>query len=363
VTLSHGRRLLAACACVLLLAACGSGGGAGRAGLPAQGLVVAMPHALLLVGLDGRVLRTLPGFKLAPETGEQLLDQMVQRAMGATYGDDPEPVMIGPRGRVWQLAGGRLAPLRLGVLPLPGGAEIDGRLAGRRSDRSPIFAIVVRDSKTHRLLAGAGFPSWFVTAGRLLVTPRVVTDLVTRERWRLRSGTLWGQGVGTSECNPAGIANDEIVAVCSWVGPTFAKGYDSVVRAYAVRHDGTRELLGAPFLYANFGAQTALLSPDGKFFAATLAVGCGLSPSVIGPTTGGTPRYVDGSSDVHVGRHAQGVVLGWDGGRAVVELAHGECEKASPPGVYLVDPSSFRRSRIYALPRGATGFDLWSSAG
>lgn len=325
-----------------LLAGCGSARPAGL--LPPQGLVVQGRHAVLLVGLDGRVLRTLPGFTMAAGSRDLALDAMTQA-------ESAVPVLLGPRGRVWEILAGELVPIAPLTVPLPGAAEIVGRVLTRRSDGSPVMAVSVRDTATGRPLATGPPWRWFVTPAGLLVTSKAVTDLVTRERWRLR-GADWAQATGTSFCNPAGLRDDRVVAVC-W--------FEGNVRVFSVAHDGRRELLGRPFRYGQFGAQTAFLSPDGRHVAASLAVGCGLSPSIIAPTTGGAPRYIDGSPAAHPGRHVQSRVLGWTlAGKVVAEFQHGECEKASPPAVYLVDPDSFRRTRIYVLPPGTAGFALWS---
>lgn len=332
------RLALVAVAVGALLAGCGSS----RHTTPSQGLVIQTRHAVLLVGLDGRVRRTLPGYTMGVGSRDLALDAVIQ-------GENAVPVLLGPKGRVWEVSGGTLVPVRALTVPLPGGAEIVGRILRRRSDGSPITAVSVRDARTGRPLATGPASRWFVTQSGLLVRPKVVTDLATRERWRLR-GADWAQGIGTSFCNPAGVRGGRLVAVCWFKG---------VVRVFSVAHDGTRDVLGKPFRYAQFGAQTAFLSPDGKHVAASLAVGCGLTPSIVAPTDGGAARWIDGSSS---GAHAQSWVLGWtSSGEVAAEFQHGECEKASPPAIYLVDPDTFARTRIYVLPRSATAYAMWSS--
>lgn len=307
--------------------------------LHSQGLVVQTPKQVLLVGLDGRVLRTLPGYKLSPGTPDLLLEAM-------TVDENAVPVLLGPRGRVWEVVAGDLVPASASALPLPGGAEITGRVV-RRSDGSPITAVTIRDTETGKPLATGPSWTWFVTQSGLLVTHSVVTDLATRKQWLLR-GADWAQGVGKSFCDPAGVRGERIVALCS---------YDGFVRAFSVAHDGTRDILGRPFRYPNFGPQTAFLAPDGKHVASSLAVGCGLTPSMIAPTDGGAGRYIDGTT---VGRNAQSWVLGWTpSGKVVAEFAHGECDKISPPAIYVVDPVSYARMSVYVLPKGATGYTMW----
>lgn len=318
-----------------LLAACGS---VQHAGMPAQGLVVQTKNAVLLVDLDGRVLQTLDGYSLGGGSHDVALDNVLQ-------GETAVPVLVGPRGRVWEVVGGRLEPIPRLTVPLPGGSEIVGRIV--RRDGSPVTTTSVRDARTGKPLTSGS--TWFLTASGLLVTPKVVTDLVTREQWRLRRAD-WAEAAGTSFCNPAGVRGGRVVAACYFKG---------VVRMFSVAHDGAREILGKPFRYAQFGAETAFLSPDGKHVAASLAVGCGLTPSIIAPTDGGAARYIDGSSSG--GLHAQSWVLGWTAsGKVVAEFQHGECEKVSPPAVYLVDPATYTRTRVYVLPPGTEGFTMWS---
>lgn len=324
---------------VALLAGCGSGR---HAGLPSQGLVVQTKKAVLLVDLHGRVVRTLPGYTMALGSRDLALDAVTQ-------GENAVPVLLGPGGRGWEVSAGTLVPIPPLTVPLPGGAEIVGRIVRRRSDGSPITTVAVRDAKTGTPLSTGPTSSWFVTQSGLLVTPKVVTDLATRERWRLR-GADWAEGTGASFCNPAGVRSGRLVAACWFKG---------VVRMFSVAHDGSREVLGRPFHYALFGAQAAFLSPDGKHVAASLAVGCGLTPSIVAPTDGGAARWIDGSSN---GAGAQSWVLGWTaGGKVVAEFQHGECEKVSPPAIYLVDPDTLGRTRVYVLPPGTEGFTMWTS--
>ena len=56
-----------------------------------------------------------------------------------------------------------------------------------------------------------------------------------------------------------GIHAGRIDAVCAVrVKPATHAGHSTLVRFFAVSHDGRRELLGRPFLYANFGAARRL---------------------------------------------------------------------------------------------------------
>jgi hypothetical protein len=132
-----------------------------------------------------------------------------------------------------------------------------------------------------------------------------------------------------------------------------------------VSHDGRRELLGRPFLYANFGALNAFLSPDAAHIAATLAVGCGPPYAIVGPTRGGAPRYVTGEDDLarNTAHVANADMLGWsDDGRAVAEIGVGECEGIHPPGIYLVNPVTFARTLVVTLARTDYGYALWRSS-
>ena len=326
---------------VAALAGCGS---AHHAGMPSQGLVVQTKKDVLLVSLDGRVLQTLHGFTLGGGSRDIVLDNVMS-------GETAVPVLVGPRGRVFEVVDGKVVPIPRLTIPLAGGAEIAGRITGRQGDGSPISTATVRDAKTGKALAVG--TTWFVAPTGLLVTPKVVTDLVTRKRWLLR-GADWAVATGSSFCDPAGVRGDRLIAACYFMG---------VVRMFSVAQDGTRDVLGKPFRYPQFGPAAAFLSPDGKHVAATLAVGCGLAPSMIAPTTGGTPRYIDGSPAGHPGMHTQSFVLGWTStGKVVAEFQSGECEKVSPPAIFLVDPDTYRRTRVYVLPPGAEGFTMWSHA-
>lgn len=329
---------LAALLAVLAVAGCGGT----RRVSESQGLVVQTPKAVLLVGLDGRVLRTLPGYHLSPGSSDLVLEQM-------TVAETAVPVLVGPRGRVFEVQAGNVVPIPATAVPLPGGAEIEGRVVKRRSDGSPVVDVTIRDAESGRLLTRAPVWRWFVTSGGLLATRTVVTDLVTRRQWRLRGG-VWSQGVGTSFCTPAGVRAGRIVASCYYKGE---------VRLFSVAPDGTRTVLGRPFRYPQFGPLAAFLSPDGRHVAATLAVGCGLTPSMIAPTSGGSGRYIDGAAQA--GPQAQSWILGWTpGGKVVAEFQHGECDKVSPPAIDLVDPVSFARTRVYVLPKAATGYAMWT---
>ena len=327
--------------------------------LPEQGLAIQEAHGVRLVGLDGHVYGRLAGFALALGGGGELL--------AALASDVPEATLLqGPRGRGWLLAGGRLTPIAANRLPLRGGARLDARYVttGYGSPDNPVAKSFVRDARSGTLLARG--TDWGIVDGRLLVTSRVVVDLITRQRWTLPSGIRWSYIAATpNTCTPAGIHLGRIDAVCVVsVKPRVHAGYNSLVRFFAVSSDGRRELLGRPFLYANFGAAAAYLSPDGAHIAATLAVGCGPPYAIVGPTRGGTPRYVTGQPDVAPGRPriVNADILGWsESGLAVAEIGAGECEGIHPPGIYLVNPESFARTLILTLERSDRGYSLWQS--
>ncbi len=328
--------------------------------LPTQGIAVARAHEVLLVGLDGRVFGRLAGFQLALQSNDLLLDALAQDAAGPSY-LTPQPLLVGPHGREWQLAGGRLEPLARGIVPLPGRTELVGHMTGSSSDR--VAKIVLRDTRTGRVLVRAGDHDWFLSQNGLLLAQRhVLTDLVTREQWTLPHGVTWSEGVGgVSSCNPAGLARDSVIAVCAYVGPHFSRVSNAVVRVFSIAHDGRRTLLGRPFFYGNFGAMSALLSPDRAHIGATLAVGCGLSPSIVADTTGGKPRYIDGSTDIRRGPDTQSYVLGWSWqGKLVTQFAHGGCEQEATPGIYLVDPATYARTLVFALRPGWRNYAMWN---
>lgn len=317
--------------------------------LPAEGLVLQQPHGVLLVGLDGRTIGTLTGFRLAG-TRNDVIDQLVARAAGATYLQSPSPILVGPGRQAWQLTAGRLRRLPPRTLPLAGGVTVVGRLPKGSPGLVPQVAATVRD-RTGRVLIGPADRKWFVVRGRLLADRGKVTDLATGERWRHPAGVTWNQGVGADACTPAGVRAGRLVAVCQRVGKQRADGTNSAVRAFAVSRSGARTTLSGTLRYESFGAMSAFASPNGAYVAATLAVGCGLSPSVVLPTPGRSPRFLRGGP---------AYVLGWADGRIVAQFAHGECTDITGPEIDLVDPATLARTRIVRLGRSTAGWELWS---
>ena len=327
--------------------------------LPEQGLAIQEAHDVLLVGLDGHVYGRLAGFTLAVSSRGEMLGSLASYLSETT-------LLQGPHGRAWLLAGGRLTGISANRFTLPGGVRLDGRFVttGYGSPDNPVAKIFVRDSRSGTVLAQG--TDWGIVDGRLLVTAHAVVDLITRGRWLLPSGVRWSYIAATpNTCTPAGIAAGRIDAVCAIkVKPAEHAGFNSLVRFFAVSHDGRRELLGRPFLYANFGALNAFLSPDSAHIAATLAVGCGPPYAIVGPTRGGAPRYVTGEDDLvrNTAHVANADMLGWsDDGRAVAEIGVGECEGIHPPGIYLVNPATFARTLVVTLARGDYGYALWRS--
>jgi hypothetical protein len=327
--------------------------------LPEQGLAIQRAHDVLLVGLDGHVYGRLAGFTLAVNSRGEMLGTLASYLSETT-------LLQGPLGRAWLLAGGRLSPISANRFMLPGGVLLDGRFVttGYGSPGNPVAKIFIRDARSGTVLARG--TDWGIVDGRLLVTHHTVVDLITRERWTLPTGVRWSYiGATPNTCTPAGVHAGRIEAVCVIsVNPATHRYFNSLVRFFAVSHDGRRELLGRPFLYANFGALDAFLSPDAANIGATLAVGCGPPFAILGPTHGGAPRYVTGEPDVaHTTAHVQNAdVLGWaDSGLAVAEIGAGGCEGGHPPGIYLVDPATFARTLVVTLERSDYGYALWGS--
>jgi hypothetical protein len=322
--------------------------------LPAQGLVIQQQHDVKLVGLDGRVYGRLPGFQVGLNSRGELLGTL------ASYLPDTT-LLQGPQGRSWLLADGRLTPINPRKFVLPGGAELDGRFVttGYGSPGNPVAKISIRDTRSGTLLARGS--EWSVVAGRLLVTAHVVTDLVTRERWKLGPTVRWGSAA-VNTCTPAGVHKGSMEAVCTTALKKGSPGYrdhGAVVRFFAVTHDGHRDPLGLPFLYLPFGAVGAYLSPDAAHIAATLAVGCGPPYAYVGRTHGGAAHYVTGAGDT--GMAAKGQILGWSAtGSLVSEIGPGGCEGVFTDGIYLVNPDSFARALVYPLGHGDYGYSLWS---
>ena len=327
--------------------------------LPEQGLAIQEARDVLLVGLDGHVYGRLAGFRLAPNSRGEMFGTLASYIPEAT-------LLQGPLGRSWLLAGGRLSPVSASRFTLPGGALLDGRFVttGYGSPEDPVAKIFVRDARSGTVLARG--TDWGIVDGRLLVTAHAVVDLITRQQWTLPSGVRWGYLDATPDtCIPAGVHAGRVEAVCMIsVKPATHRGFNGLIRFFAVSHGGRREPLGRPFLYTNLGALDAFLSPDGTQLAATLAVGCGPPYAIVGPTRGGVPLYVTGQRDVErsTAHVPNAEVLGWaDGGRVVAEIGAGECEGGHPPGIYLVDPATFARTLIVTLARGDFGYTLWQS--
>lgn len=334
------------------------GGGSGAATidpgslppLPAEGLLVGLRNAVLLVRLDGSVIGRLVGFRLAEPNGPSLVDRMVAQEMGTTPQQDATawPVLVGPDKRDWQLVDGKVTALPRALILIPGDAEIIARVGGSYSRDEP--DVIVRDTRTHRPLAPAGSRNWFVTASGLLVTPTTVTDLVTRTRWRLRAGTSWQQGrEHGSSCNPAGISGEKLIAVCGLESSRIKNDFHGLVRVFSVQHNGRREPLGKPLGWC-CSAQTAFLSPDGSYVTATLSVPCGPPAAMVASTHDGVPHYITGSNDVLGFAQSGSIVASFDHGR--------ECAE-SPPEIDLVNATTLARSRVYSPSSGS--YALWSS--
>jgi hypothetical protein len=79
----------------------------------------------------------------------------------------------------------------------------------------------------------------------------------------------------------------------------------------------------------------AYLSPDGKTFLAQWSAECEIPAAFFVPVHGGVPRVVTGQADW--AKAPQSVADGWtEDGRAIVEVARGDCGLPSHRGIYLI---------------------------
>lgn len=308
--------------------------------IPAQGIAVAEGKAVVLVGLDRRVIGRLRGFVVVNSNSGGRL--------GAITDADPALVVLqGPRGRGWMLDGAGLRPLDPSRVPLPGGATLSVSKA-----HAPDFEYRVTVREGHRVLAsGRPFAVPIGAGGRILMTRRVATDLATGRQWRPPSPAQWTGGLGDvgRGCTPAGIAYGRIIAICHDLERAPGDPSNSVVRVYAIGSTGVATRLGPAFTNG-FGAQAAWLSPNGEYVAAQLAEPCGPSVSIVASIRHAVMRIVP-AADTLYGWSADGKLIAY-----VAPVWNGDCDR-SKPGAYLIDPATLKRSLI----RTASDFAAWGS--
>ncbi len=349
----HGvavRRFLIAAALVLvaLAAASSSRPAAGTAvldpqhlpTLPAQGLVVQRAHDILLVGLDGKPIGSLPGFT-GPYSGKTYVLEALAQA-------DPAAVLLADsshRAYLFDPARSRLRRLTQMQIPLAGGAVLSAHAIQLPKPYLPKIVLQVGQQRSQFLR---------IVGGRLVVSTRSVYDTVTATRWPVAST----EGISPGGCEPAGVSGKSLVAICA-TGKYPAKLF---VRAYRISPSGARTGLG-PTMRWGFGAQTATLSPDGRYIGVTLAVGCGAPVGAITPLGAGRAGYIGNGLTVGSKAAIDSETLGWTADSKLVAhiIFHPtDCDHSPPTGIYRVDPATFARTLIYPLPASQAAW-LWTS--
>jgi hypothetical protein len=344
-------RALLATAAALALAAAANAAPAPRLdpqhlpSLPAQGVVVERPHDVLLVGSDGQAIGKLAGFA-GPYTGRTYVLEALAEA-------DPSTIFLaGPGHRVYALDPARSRLLRLGRMhvALAGGAFLNAHAVPQKKPFLPkVFFSVTRGTKV--LVRSNDVLR--VVGGRLVVAGGTVLDTVSGRRWPIGTEDRANPG----GCEPAGLAGTSLVAVC-------AAGKFPIlsVRVYTVSGDGTRRPTG-PVMRWGFGALSALLSPDGRYVGATLAVGCGPPVGAITPVAGGRAGFIANGRPVGAHGAVDSEALGWTpDGKLLARILYppSDCEHSPPSGVYAVDPATFAKHLVAAVPQSESVW-MWGA--
>ncbi len=313
--------------------------------LPAQGLAIQRAHDTLLVGLDGKPIGSLPGFA-GPYTGKTYVLEALAQA-------DPAAVLLtdaAHRAYLLDAAGSRLRRLAQMQIPLAGGATLSAHAVPQPKPYLPTVMLSVKQSG-HAVAK----PSQFlrVVDGRLVVSGKTVYDTVTKVRWHLAST----EGVSPGGCEPAGVSGRSLVAICAtgkYPGKLF-------VRAYRIATSGVRTGVG-PTMRWGFGAQSATLSPDGRYVGVTLGVGCGAPVGAITPLGAGHAGYIGNGRAVGSKAAIDAEALGWTPDAKLVAhiIFHPtDCDHPPPTGIYEVDPATFARTLVYPVPASQYA-SLWS---
>lgn len=331
---------------VAALAGCDGGGGGRHAPtfppgsvslprLPAQGLVVPRGDGVVLVGLDGRVVRRLPRFAFYP-AGNTTHDDVMH---GLDWGGPLEqPRLVTASDRYYRLDASRhaLIPVPAPRVPLVAGAELVARSqfgAGKVVFRG---LSVVRDG--HVLV-------------RRDLDVTIVAGVLVQSRGRLlevRTGRSWRL---PRRCIAAGVRRDAAYAFCATGPPYHYKGGGFEPYPYTwlerVTHDGGAARVAEFSRDGPFARITAALSPDGHFVTDQGEPTCGGGYLYVGATNGSqVARLVSG--DVRTGSRPNSTFLGWArDGRVVAHIQWGDdCEHPLKEGVYLVDPGTLKRTYV-----------------
>ncbi len=318
--------------------------------LPTQGLVVPRKHDLLLVGLNGKPYGRLVGFKL-PTKGTRS-----QERIDDLYSLAADSVLVAsPNGRRYLLGGSpvHLKPMLKPKLALENGYALIGPFAGAPDDADPLFSLV-RGRKT--VVRKHKFPQ-LLPAGQLIQIDRFVGGKYMVVDFR--SGSTWTL---PEDCAPSSVRGGVLLAVCSADGPKAKLAYGAVT--YFSRHGETKHLAPVPLPMTGGPIVSAQLSPNGQHLLVDLASGCGPGYSYIFSAERGTGRAITGERAGKT-QALNSESLGWSSNdRAVFRLIRpSNCETPGRAGIYLVDPTTFKRTFVYPEPsRDWVRSPMWNPA-
>jgi hypothetical protein len=303
---------------VALLSAASAASARENVTLPRSGLAVETNGAVTLVGLDGRVRRTLPGFRLR-FTGVERAGQVELRDAS---------------GKHYELRAGALRSVPRGTVSLAGGFQVrfqgvwtllrNGRVVRRFA---PFTHVELDDS-------GTILTTFRSSRDGTVLTAPIARNLVSGARRVLPKGCRVG----------AARAGDRF-ELC---------GYPYVKRLVStiVRVDGNgRRTIAGPALRAAHGPagwwRSVTLSPDGRRLLAQWSGECEIPYAYFIDTRSGRVNVLGRD---HRGGQAEAMTLGWLGNAALVTLPYGACgSSAVRPGVYAFEPRA-RPRLIHALP-------------
>jgi hypothetical protein len=287
--------------------------------LPRTGLAVETNRGVDLVGLDGRVRRTLPGYRF--------------RVWGVERRGQIE--LRDRSGRGYDLRAGVLAPRAADQMRLPAGYALRLRRsswallrAGRVVARFGPFTVAELDDSAKVLT------SFRVAKDGAILTVPVARHLGTGARRILPRGCR----VGAERASVR-------FELCGY--PYVKRGVSTVVRV-----DGSgRRTIAGPAHRAPRGPtgwwRSVTLSADGRRLLAQWSGECEIPFAYVIDTRSGRATVLGRDQR---GGQAEALTLGWLGDAALVTLPHGACgSSAERPGVYVFD----RRGRarlIHPLP-------------
>jgi hypothetical protein len=295
----------------------GAGAGA-EGGLPRTGIAVQTRSGVVLVDLQGRVRRSLPGFTF--------------RSLGL---ERPGQVELRDRaGRAYELRAGMLVRVPPGSVSLAGGyaMRFDTRWTLRHGsrvvERLPPFTHVDVDA------SGSLLSVLRVAGDGRARGPTVVRDLRTGTTSTLRRGCRSGIHAG-------GVAFE----LC---GYPYVKGEHSTI----VRFDPSgRHTVSGPAERSPHGPagwwQSVSPAPDGRTLLAQWSGECEVPTAYLVDAASGRLTIL-GTKGPRQPVESRG--LGWSGAAALVMLPHSACSgSAEPPGIYAFDTNGAHRL-VYRLP-------------